>query len=415
MKLSGVRNERGNVLLFVAGLLLLFLVMGGVAVDLAYYMTVDDELQRAMDAAALAGAGNLGFDDTVFPVARQAAVDYAAANPYRLVSGAPSGGSAVVAPALDLNTANSPNGNVVLGIWDPTANPRFTPSLDGTRVNAVQCQITTQLPTTFLRLIGINSLTAYAQAIAIANPPAQPPTNACLFPIGLADCPFVNNSSQGCGVPVSFITSSGKGGEEGGTCITPPCTNTGAWVNLDGTSTPNAEYLRQKIQDAANGGCAPSNLQTGDPIGASNGMVQSVFDTLETAFVSKYNASDTIELKNSEGEIVYSGKGWDVYVPVLGVSPACPAAAITGTPPIVGWTRFVITQVINKGECVVANHYAGNQWDNLCPPANGTSTNPVNKSSRGVFGYYACELQPSNPNPMPSPRTALAQRLRLVH
>ena len=65
-----VADQRGNVLLFTIGLLILMLVMGGVAVDLAYYGVVDNELQRATDAAALAGAGKLGFDDTVFPTVR---------------------------------------------------------------------------------------------------------------------------------------------------------------------------------------------------------------------------------------------------------------------------------------------------------------------------------------------------------
>src|SRR6266508_6528203 len=45
-----ITNERGNVLMFTIGFLVLMLVMGGIAVDLAYYGVVDNELQRATDA-----------------------------------------------------------------------------------------------------------------------------------------------------------------------------------------------------------------------------------------------------------------------------------------------------------------------------------------------------------------------------
>jgi hypothetical protein len=297
------------------------------------------------------------------------------------------------------------------------AGSRFEPSLDGTRVNSVLCRYSTTVPTTFLRLLGINTLPVYAEAFATANPPANPPTDRCLFPIGLGDCPFSGNSSLGCGVAINFITSSGDTGPNGENCLNPPCTNTAAWVNLSGASsgTPNANYLRDTIQAAGSSTCQSSTLQTGDNVGTSNGMIQNVFDTLEPIFVEKYNASTTLEVKNANGDVVYAGKGWDVYLPVI--DTACPPGAISGSHEIVGWTRFVMTQVVNHGHCSVANHNpTNNQWDPICPTPNGTGTNvPSNSGAmRGIFGYYACELMPANPNPTPVPRSALATRLRLV-
>ena len=64
-------------------------------------VAVRNELQKAMDAAALAGAGNLGFNASVFPTARQAAQTYAGLNPY-------SGGTI----SLNQNTANAANGDI---------------------------------------------------------------------------------------------------------------------------------------------------------------------------------------------------------------------------------------------------------------------------------------------------------------
>jgi Flp pilus assembly protein TadG len=198
MTWTRLRNERGNVLMFTIGLLVLMLVMGGIAVDLAYYAVVDNELHRATDAAALAGAGKLGFDDTVFPTARSFARNYAAQNPWRDVASGPQ-------PVdLALNGGNDPAGNIVLGIWDPTATPKFTPSTDGTRVNAVLCRTNqVAVPTTFFRLIGITSMAAFAESIATANPPANPPPSACLFPMALSSCFFGGATSAGCGATMT--------------------------------------------------------------------------------------------------------------------------------------------------------------------------------------------------------------------
>src|SRR5260370_7099338 len=82
MRLGRLRDQRGSILLFTTVLVVpLMIIIGGLALDLAYYGTVDDELQRSMDAAALAGAGTLGFDSSVFDSARQPAQTYALSNP----------------------------------------------------------------------------------------------------------------------------------------------------------------------------------------------------------------------------------------------------------------------------------------------------------------------------------------------
>src|SRR6185369_8055057 len=185
-------------------------------------------LQRSMDAAALAGAGKLGFNDTYFPTARQWAHDYALLNPYRTGS-----------INLGLNTANSPAGNIVLGIWN---GGTFTPSLDGTKVNAVQCRFATTVPTSFLRLIGVNSLNTGAMAIAWAAQPATTPPNACVFPVGLSSCFFGGSTSLGCGATVTFISSS-PGSEVGG--------SSGSWASIiPGQGSNNASILAQ-VQTAA--------------------------------------------------------------------------------------------------------------------------------------------------------------------
>ena len=112
--------------------------------------------------------------------------------------------------------------------------------------------------------------------------------------------------------------------------------------------------------------------------------------------------------------LVYKGPGWKMWVPVI-ACPESPLQAIQGPQRITGFTEFAITQVINHGDCAVANRYAGNVWDSLCPTPNGTADRrDVVQSRREVFGYYTCNVVQSAPTPEPGPRSALGTRLRLV-
>jgi Flp pilus assembly protein TadG len=401
-----VRNERGSILLFTTILVLpLMIIIGGLAMDLAYYGTVDDELQRSMDAAALAGAGKLGFNDTFFPAARQWAHDYAFKNPYR-----------VGTINLDLNTANNANGPIVLGIWDGSA---FAPSLDGTKVNAVQCRFATTAPTSFLRLIGVNSLNAGAMAIAWAAQPITTPPAACVFPLAVSQCFFQGDTSSGCGATATVISSSTTSTVGG---------NTGAWASVVPGQTPNDPNIMAQVQGAAGGACGGTPLNTGDGIPVNNGQLNNVINWLRgddpNAFPAKYAASDTLTVLKQDNTPAYQGKGWEVFVPVIDTGAGCPPdGPINGSPAITGWTRFVITQVLGKnGECAVNNPWqrggAGNPWDSHCfDNKNGISphgpTNTVVSGQTAIFGYYDCQYSPVPPAPNPGPITATA-KLKLV-
>jgi len=410
-------NERGSVLLFMIGTLLFLLVFGGFAIDISFFSVVKGELQRSIDAAALAGAGQLGFDDSTFPTVRQEAWRFGDLNPTRanLSDLNPTG-----AISLDLNTGNAdPNGDIVLGVWD---GANFTPSLDGSEVNAVRAQYATEVPTFFLGILGFNTLSVSARSIAVANPAANPPANACVAPIGVSGCGFEGGggfNSQGCGQPISFISSSGGG--PGGP---PPGTNTAAWINLEPAPPecdlevdpdcvemeyPWTEYLRDAINDMADNSCGTSTASVGDVTATNNGLIQNVVNTLETAFVDNYTATsaapDWITVTNADGDEVYSGPGWDLTAAVIDTGPVCPPGAISGNHDIIGWTRFVMTQVINKGKCAVENHYPGNEWDPLCPGPG---------SFRAIFGYFSCGLMESPPTSGPAPRSSLATGRKLV-
>lgn len=397
-------DERGNVLLFTAALVVpLMIIFGGLAMDLAYLGTVDNEVQRSLDAAALAGAGQLRFDSSVFPAARAWAQNYALLNTYR---------AGTVAPPtinLNLNTPNVANGDIVLGIWNGSS---FTPSLVGTQVNAVLCRYQTTVPTSFLRLLGFATLPVSGQAIAWASQPVTPPPTACVFPIALSSCFFGGSTALGCGATVTFI-SSASGSAVGG--------NSGAWGSIVPGQGANAANILAQVQAAANGACTGTPLSTGDDDPVNNGQLNNVINWLmgndPTAFPAKYAASAQLVVKKADGSDAYRGKGWEVFVPVIDTGSGCPPAAIIGSPPIVGWTRMVITQVQGKnGTCAVANHWAGNPWDQHCfTNKNGTATSLPSgwAGQTGIYGYYDCTYAPAPPSPVPGPITATA-RLRLV-
>jgi Flp pilus assembly protein TadG len=397
MKFRWLRDQRGSILLFTTILAVpLMIIFGGLAMDLAYYGTVDDELQRAMDAASLAGAGKLGFDSSVFPTVRNFAQSYAAANQFK-----------VGTINLNLNTANDPNGNIVLGIWNAGA---FTPSLDGSKVNAVRCQYSTTIPTSFLRLIGINDLATAAQAVAIANPPVTPGCSTPILPIAVVPCAFQDagtgafNNSNGCGTGLTWISSNKTC--DGSPGSSQSC-NSAAWASLDGSN-----WTQQQIKDAiTNAGSANPTCNvtvgSGQNTYTDNGMVQPIFDLLKDTFTTKRTSTLAGgDILRADGTVAYQAGwgGWETGVAL--VSTSCPPGPINGQKQILTFSKFVVTQIFDQNsQCVVT--------PNMDPQA-AAYCGTKDPSLRAVFGYFRCDQLGEIATIDPVPRAALAQKLRLV-
>jgi Putative Flp pilus-assembly TadE/G-like len=442
MKLH-MKKPRGSILLFTIVLVIpLLLMVAGVAVDVSMLYAVRSELHRSMDAAALAGAGNLGFDASVFPAARAAAQTYGALNPY-LQNGPIN---------LDLNPGNLDHpwswytpgrGDITLGVWNGATRTFDVPSCDitsptclhpngfayFTMINAVRCRTRQASPTYFLNLIGLTSLNTWGEAIAPSYPPMSPPPNACTFPIGVSDCPFRGSGtygSAGCGNLITFIDAN---------------VNTSGWINLGaslgGTSnieqTPNANTVGNEINQAAGGTGCVAPPAPGTSVGMNGGMIQSVYDLLANInpgtgqlqsgpnyFNANYRDGQTVPGSDGDSTPVYSGPGWKVYVPIVYSNTNCtPPENMNQPHTIAAYAEIVIMQVINNGWCAVNNPTpirgytpAPNPWTSMCPPPNGTGTRDSNL--RAIFAMYKCGSWQSPPVIVPAPRAALADRLRLV-
>jgi Flp pilus assembly protein TadG len=440
-------KPRGSIFLFTVVLAIpLMLVVAGVAVDVAMLFATRSQLHRSMDAAALAGAGKLRFDDSVDPVtgktyfalARDYAVNYAGLNPYNYGS-----------ITLNRNDANVVTGDVVLGVYNGTNQTFTVPPCDitsstckdangfqyQTMINAVRCRTTQNIPTYFLKMVGLTSLSTSAESVAISDPPMLPPQGACIFPIGVSACPFLESGtygSAGCGAVISFITAN---------------SNTSGWVNLGsslgGTSnisqTPSANTTRNELSIAAGGGgCAQGPLpQT--PVGMNGGMDQSVMDDIlgvnsgsgqpimptsannPQYFLSHYGGE--FQVHNFNETVSYDGPGWQVYVPVVYSNNNCNTPEnMNQAHTIATYAKIVIVQVINHGWCGVANHaqikdangnLGPNPWDSMCPAPNGTAATR-DPNLRAIFAFYDCGNWQSNPVIVPAPRAALGDKLRLV-
>src|SRR5262245_51758544 len=107
------RGERGLAIVLVAILVVVLIGFAGLAVDLSRVYTASQQLQSAADAAALAAANHVTDEvdpmdpSNPFSATRQAAISVAAKN------------VAASAPVkLAANTANTANGDIVVGRWD---------------------------------------------------------------------------------------------------------------------------------------------------------------------------------------------------------------------------------------------------------------------------------------------------------
>ena len=200
------KKQQGTSLIFVTIALTALLGFFALAIDVAHYLVVRNELQNAADAAALSGASNL------YPVDG--------------VTNAPnfSLASSNALSAVSLNSANNTvlvtGDTSVTGYWNITGSPTGLHATQGLNdLPAVQVIIKKSgaengggIATIFAGVLGINSMDEAAVAVAVAG--ASPGfTSKSMFPVAISQCMYdyywdpVANQSR-TGLPVSFTIGS---------------------------------------------------------------------------------------------------------------------------------------------------------------------------------------------------------------
>jgi hypothetical protein len=398
------RMKRGQATILVAGVIVVFLlVFLVVGIDFARVYYVRGELQGAADSAALAGAKELDGTNAVLQTdARQAAWKFACqnraaqANVYLVATGT---GTDCKTPPSDLNDGNDPNGDIVVGNW----NPSLTPPFDPTRipVNAVEV-VARRVGTAgtdspggsvgllFGKLVGWSTMDVVRTATAAfdlnlaATPVCVPTCDAATPLVAPSSCSDTSDSDCFPGTPLLLNPAMGEPGT--------------AWTNFEpqpqvGACPTSVQPVAKNIIPFIDGSKSPPNV-CGQYISTTQGTMQNVQDALASRWLSeREKPSGTVTIQS------HSIQGWHTFIPVVlpescGNAPtACPGAPQGNTYLVQQYAEVVITFVGN-----VKTH-PGSKWGTKVVGL-ALSGNP----DVSLLGCTSCSLLP----------TAIIGRARLV-
>lgn len=244
------RRQRGAVAIYVALLLPVALGFVALSIDIGRALLVRNQLQNAADAAALAGASQLQWNNTATTWANATSKANA---------------------AISLNSADGAilrTGTVTVGYWNVTGTPSGMQSTtippQPNDMPAIKVTISRlagsnggPLQTYFARLIGTSTIGVSATAVAtIAAPGTAKP--GALFPIAISQCLYQNYWDTTTSQPM-INPSTGQPYEFwiGSTYHTGPCLD-GQWTTFGDNvnDTPDVQNL------ITNGN--PTSLSIGD-------------------------------------------------------------------------------------------------------------------------------------------------------
>jgi Flp pilus assembly protein TadG len=253
------RRERGQTIILVAVAIVSLLAMAALAIDVVTLYVASSEIQRAADAAALAGAKGLadsGATTLQSSDPNLAAAEILAQNMANaeinafLNSSSPTN---LVAGATPTLAAGSPTFN-----WSPNNNPRVTVALQQTN-----------LPTFFARILGRRTATVTASATAEAYNPANMATITPIAPKGVKPWLVANlDPTRIAGVPpaafidtTTWAVESGVIGEEfnltsdckGGASGCPPLNHNPLQANF---ATKQVDYVPATVTTNSQNVCS---------------------------------------------------------------------------------------------------------------------------------------------------------------
>lgn len=354
-KTSGLKtflsNERGVTAVFIAILIVFLTAMVSFSVDLGFAWVTKNELQNIADAAALAGARQLGVIYEELPPDQQ----QDKSRP--LTDSEKAQVLAFVEQVADLNRAGGLSGiaidtasDVSIGTWN-FATKTLTPTSN--RPTAVMViarrdgNMNGPISTFFANVMGISSMNVAATATAALGPLGYMPPGTGNFPVGISKRWF--DEGNDCGDSIKFHPTGTLDGCAG-------------WHTFT-TAPANANSLRQILTGLADGSYESPEVYAGDTqLQFVGGTVGSVFGEMKALYDAK---KDPVT-----GE-------WDVKIPVYD-SDDCgnPGGAIT----IVGFATATVTQVIETPDKQILAQVTCDRILDGRPGGtlvNGTTTSPL--------------------------------------
>jgi Flp pilus assembly protein TadG len=248
---KGVRSpaRRASFLVLLAVGIVVLCGMTAITVDLGSLYLADQELTQAADAAALAGSSHIDGTNDGLVRARAAAIAVAGMNEVRQ--------QPVALTAADMQ----------FGVWTP-ATSTFTEVSSVADINALRIATEiTDIPTPFAAAAFVRGDgTVHATAIAVRPPPEPIARTHCFLPIAVPKCRADALEQGGSPAVRSFHLANDSDDDI-------------AWAHPD---NPNAHNVELALLAAANGQCidASAELDEGDPVALSNGVVASNLHTL---------------------------------------------------------------------------------------------------------------------------------------
>ncbi len=320
-------DRKGNYVIGFAVALTALIGIGALVIDMGYSRVVHAQMQDAADASAHAAVAYLDKTDQGLSNARQTAVDIAAMN---VANGA--------SVSLDPNSANAPDGEVVLGFWDWDSGS-FTPSQDPELVDAVLVQpADSQVSGLFsVAAFGVKAWGVRADSIAVQPPPTPAGAVKCYIPLAVPECTF-DAHPDGEILDIDLV-------------LNPDGKDNVGWA-LVGAS-PNAETLRDQINDCQSTG----EITTASLVELNNGVITTVLRTLGDAVVNSDTAWD--ERLWGEQPVPYDksyvdknggyGNTFEGPIVVFDGGADCSNVKYTGDSKITGFAWAAVYDVVDAG------------------------------------------------------------------
>ena len=288
-----MQDTRGAVAVIVAIMIVLLLSFGALALDISNAMIARNELQNVADAAALAGARQVGVIYAALPTG----TPYTAyvLNPAAVVTAATTVAAANHArevASIAINPAD-----IVIGVWN--VGPRtLTPG----NVGVTGVQVTARrdggangpVATWLAGIMGINSMNVVATATAALTGTGTLLPGEANAPFGLDQLIF--NNPAYCGTPIQFYPTNN------------PPSGCAGWQTFD-QSPPNANTEKQIVQGLTPNPptyVAPQITAGQTSLEYIGGNVASVFPSL----INLFNAKKVTDASSP------SGFCWNVTIPV---------------------------------------------------------------------------------------------------
>ncbi|WP_455245236.1 pilus assembly protein TadG-related protein [Petrachloros mirabilis] len=290
---SLVKNERGATAVIVAIMIVVLLGFGALALDISNAMIARNELQNVADAAALAGARQIGVIYQALPtgtpytgytinpsVVYTAATGVASQNQARQV-------------AVTVNIAD-----IQIGVWNSTTRtlaPITNTGATGVRVTARRDGSANGPVATWLAgVMGINSMNVVATATAALTGTGVLLPGEANAPFGIDDYIFSNPAY--CGTPIQFYPTNN------------PPTGCAGWHTFE-EDPPNAATERRILR-----GLTP-NPPTYETPGMTAGetTLEYIGGNLATNLSDLYNLWDAKKVMDTSSP---SGWCWHVTIPV---------------------------------------------------------------------------------------------------